>query len=251
VTPPDVSVVVPAFNELGIAAAVQRITAAVDIEHEVIIVVDAPTDLTIDAFAEVAPALPRCRLVVQDLGRGPANAIRFGIGAARAPVVVVTMADGSDEVTLIPRLVRLVQDGHAIAVASRYVRGGRQIGGPLVKRTMSRGAGLLLRVLARVGTYDATNSFKAYDVDFLRSVGIDSRAGFEIGIELVAKARRLRLPVAEVPTTWLDRELGVSNFRLGEWLPHYLRWFRFAFGGPLTTEQLTARAASGPTRSVR
>ncbi len=50
-----------------------------------------------------------------------------------------------------------------------------------------------------MGTWDPTNSFKAYNRDFVREVGIDSDKGFEVGIELVAKARRLRLPVAEVP----------------------------------------------------
>jgi hypothetical protein len=43
---------------------------------------------------------------------------------------------------------------------------------------------------------------------FVRAVGIDSRDGFEIGIELTAKARRLRLPIAEIPMTWLDRNEG-------------------------------------------
>ena len=61
-------------------------------------------------------------------------------------------------------------------------------------------------------------------MDFVRKVGISSRAGFEIGIELVAKARRARLPVAEVPTIWLERNQGVSNFKIVSWLPHYLRW---------------------------
>ena len=70
---------------------------------------------------------------------------------------------------------------------------------------LSRLAGLSLHWFARVGTRDATNSFKAYNAAFVREVGIESDAGFELGIEMVAKARRRRLPVAEVPTIWLDR----------------------------------------------
>src|SRR5215470_11229682 len=77
---------------------------------------------------------------------------------------------------------------------------------------------------------------------FVREVGIDSRDGFEIGIELTAKAKRLRLPVAEIPTIWLDRPAGVSNFKVAAWLPRYLRWYRFAFGGQLTPEQIRTRA---------
>ena len=87
-------------------------------------------------------------------------------------------------------------------------KGGQQVGGPFLKRLMSRVAGLSLYWFARVGTRDATNSFKAYDRDFVREVGIESDTGFEIGLELVAKARRHRLPVAELPTIWLDRTDG-------------------------------------------
>jgi hypothetical protein len=120
-----------------------------------------------------------------------------------------------------------------VAAASRYARGGQQVGGPLLKGTMSRLAGLSLYWLARVGTRDATNSFKAYSRDFIQQVGIESDQGFELGIEMVAKARRHRRPVAELPTIWLDRDLGQSNFQIGSWVPHYLRWYRYAFGGKL------------------
>ena len=112
---------------------------------------------------------------------------------------------------------------------------------PSLKGTLSRLAGRSLRTFAHVGTRDATNSFKAYSTAFVRQVGIDSRDGFEIGIELTAKARRLRLPVAEIPTIWLDRQAGVSNFKVAEWVPGYLRWYRFAFGPRLTADQVRHR----------
>lgn len=89
-----------------------------------------------------------------------------------------------------------------------------------------------------MGTHDATNSFKAYSCSLVEQVGIDSDAGFEVGLELVAKARRLRLPVAEVPTVWLDRNAGDSNFQFLAWLPRYLRWYRFCFGRRLTVSEL-------------
>jgi len=108
--------------------------------------------------------------------------------------------------------------------------GGQQVGGPRLKAMMSRWAGRTLHWFARVGTRDATNSFKAYSTEFVRKVGIDSRTGFEIGLELTAKATRLRLPVAEIPTIWLDRTAGESRFRLARWIPKYWHWYLFAFG---------------------
>ena len=39
---------------------------------------------------------------------------------------------------------------------------------------------------------------------------------------------------------WLDRQAGVSNFKVAQWIPAYLRWYRFAFGPRLTAEQIQA-----------
>ena len=170
------------------------------------------------------------RSVHNTYGRGPANAIKFGIDDSTSDVVVVTMADGCDDASQIEVLTRLVERGVVVAAASRYARTGQQVGGPFLKGLMSRIAGLSLYYGARVGTRDATNSFKAYSAEFIRQVGIESDKGFEIGIELVAKARRHRRPVAEVPTIWLDRSFGVSNFQIATWLPRYLKWYCYAFG---------------------
>jgi glycosyltransferase involved in cell wall biosynthesis len=209
---------------------------------EVLVVVDSEDDTTIPVIAEYALKEPRIRSVINTYGPGPANAIRYGINAAAAPVAVVTMADGSDDARQIDDLARLVERGVAVAAASRYMAGGQQVGGPYLKGMLSRSAGRSLRVLAHIGTRDATNSFKAYSTAFVREVGIDSRDGFEIGIELTAKAKRMRLPVAEIPTIWLDRAAGVSNFKLARWIPKYLRWYRFAFGPRLDAEQIRSRA---------
>ena len=242
---PRVSIVIPAFREAeNIVPALDRIFEGVALPAEVLVVVDSPDDSTVPAVEAYQRREPRLRWVLNTYGRGPANAIRFGIDTATAGVAVVTMADGCDDPQQIDDLVRLVERGVAVAAASRYMPGGAQVGGPLFKGLLSSLAGRSLRVFARIGTRDATNSFKAYSTEFVRLVGIESRAGFEIGIELTAKARRARLPVAEIPTIWLDRSEGVSNFKLAQWIPKYLRWYVFAFGRPMTLTALAARAQS-------
>jgi glycosyltransferase involved in cell wall biosynthesis len=237
---PQLSVVIPAYNEgPSIVPMLDRVFDAITLDCEVLVVVDAPDDSTVPVIQSYPVDEPRLRLVLNTYGRGPANAIRFGINAAAAPCAVVTMADGSDDPTQIDDLARLVDRGVVVAAASRHMPGGQQVGGPWLKGQLSRLAGRSLYVLARVGTRDATNSFKGYSTEFVRQVGIDSRAGFEIGLELTAKARRLRLPVAEIPTIWLDRQNGLSNFKLVDWLPSYLRWYRFAFGRRLDPRSFT------------
>jgi glycosyltransferase involved in cell wall biosynthesis len=246
---PRVTIVIPAYNEgADVIPVLDRLLEAVTLPHEVLIVVDFPEDTTIPAIEKyIAQRQPNVRVIVNDLGRGPAYAIRYGIREATAPVVVVTMADGCDDPRQIDELTRLVERGVVVAAASRYMPGGQQVGGPLIKRTLSRNAGRSLYWFARVGTRDATNSFKAYSRAFVEKAGIESTDGFEIGLELTAKARRLRLPVAEIPTIWLDREAGVSNFKVAKWLPKYLRWYRFAFGAKLDYDQVNrSRTAFAP-----
>lgn len=239
---PRVTVVIPAYNEGDdIIPGLERILTAVESEAEFLVVVDTPEDTTIPAVERLAKKHPGLRVAINEYGRGPANAIRFGIDAAVAPTVVVTMADGCDDPRQIDDLVLLVERGVVVAAASRYMAGGQQVGAPRFKSFLSRFAGRSLHTFANAGTRDATNSYKAYDADFVRSVGIDSRDGFEIGLELTAKARRLRLPIAEIPTIWLDRTAGESSFKLIEWMPKYLRWYRFAFGPKLSVEKLTAK----------
>lgn len=239
-----ISVVIPAYNEgESIVPVLDRIFDAVQSECEILVVVDFEQDTTVPVLQAYSEHEPRLKAVVSTYGRGPANAIRYGIDQVTNPVVVVTMADGSDDPRQIDALARLVERGVVVAAASRYCASGQQVGGPLGKSLLSRTAGTSLGLLARVGTRDATNSFKAYSTEFIREVGIDSRSGFEIGLELTAKARRLRRPVAEVPTIWLDRTDGQSNFKLAEWIPRYLRWYRFAFGRRLTLEQVAREAA--------
>jgi glycosyltransferase involved in cell wall biosynthesis len=216
----------------------------VSLPCEVLVVYDSPDDSTAPWAEKYAREDPRVIPTLNTYGPGPARAIRFGIDQAQADVVVVTMADGCDDPAQIDQLARLVERGVVVAAASRYARGGQQVGGPALKSFLSRAAGVSLHLFARVGTRDATNSFKAYSVDFVRQVGIESDGGFEVGIELVAKARRLRLPVAELPTIWLDRSFGVSNFKLMQWFPKYLHWYRFAFGPPLTLAQLREGSSS-------
>lgn len=220
------TIIIPAFNEgANIVKTLKNLVDLYGASIDVIVVVDSKEDTTIHHFDSISDLPKTFRVIVQTYGGGPANAIRFGIDQAKTDCVVVMMADGSDDVRSIEELTNLVSRGVAVACASRYMSGGQQIGGPRLKKFLSRSAGKILYSIAGVGTHDPTNSFKAYSRKMLLQVGIESRSGFEIGIELVSKAHRLRLPVAEIPTIWLDRTDGSSKFLLTRWAPKYLPWF--------------------------
>jgi len=222
------SILIPARNEENIDLVLEAIAKEVKIQFECIVIVDSSEDLSNEFVEKIAQNDGRFRLVVNNNGKSPALAIKAGLEQAKGQVIVVTMADGSDDPADIDKLVRLVQRGATIACASRYMPGGQQVGAPVLKSFLSKLAGKSLYHIRKVGTRDSTNSFKAYDAKFIREVGIESQFGFEMGIELIAKAKILRKPVAEVPTVWIEKKNKKSNFQLKKWLFQYIYWYFYA-----------------------
>ncbi len=219
--------VVPVYNEgENITATLRGLHEALaGRESEVLVVYDFDEDNTLPVVERLRAEMPEVRPHRNRVGRGVLNAIRAGFQAASAPLVLVTMADGSDDPREIPAMLDLARGGAGVVAASRYMRGGHQVGGPLLKRTLSRAAGLSLHWVGGLPVHDPTSNYKLYSRGLLDQVTIESTAGFELAIELTVKAHLLGMPVAEVPTTWRDRTAGESRFQLRKWLPHYLHWY--------------------------
>ncbi|MHC5539984.1 glycosyltransferase [Singulisphaera rosea] len=228
--PVDVDFVMPVYNEgAQIGRALEEIYAKVPLTKRVLVVYDFDGDNTVPVVRELAPRFPGVELVKNNLGRGVLNAVRAGIAATTAEVVIITMADLSDDLGNVPRMVDLIRNqGYDIVCASRYMKGGRQIGGPRLKKFLSRSAGLSLHWLAGLPTHDATNAFRAYRRQVLLDHPIESQGGFEYSLEITAKAFAAGCRITEVPTTWRDRSAGESRFNLRAWLPQYLRWYFYA-----------------------
>ena len=229
---PELSVVLPVYNEgEAVAPVVRALVAGIHVPCEILIVYDFDGDTTVPVAKALAAELPQVKPLRNELGRGVLNAMKAGMAAARAPYVLISMADGSDEPQVVDSMVGLALAGADVVAASRYMRGGHQVGGPILKRLMSRTAGLSLHWFAGVPIHDPTNNFKLYSRRFLDSITIESDAGFELALELSVKATLAGRSLAEVPTTWRDRTAGKSNFKLRKWLPHYLHWYFAAIRG--------------------
>ena len=242
---PELTIVVPVYNEPdNIGPALRRLAAAVTTPAETLVVYDFDADTTVPVVRGLQAELPGVQLLRNDLGRGVLNAMKAGIAAARGEYVLITMADGSDEVELVDGMVGLARTGADVVAASRSMKGGRQEGGPLLKRTLSRLAGLSLHWVGRLPIHDATNNFKLYRRSFLEAVKIESKGGFELAIELSVKADLCGRRLAEMPTTWRDRTAGESRFKLRAWLPLYLRWYVHLFRGRLTRSGRRQRSAT-------
>jgi dolichol-phosphate mannosyltransferase len=227
---PELSVVMPVYNEGdAIVPILRNLQAALRTTHEILVVYDFDEDTTVPALRVLAAEIPALRPLRNDLGPGVLNALKAGIAASTGTFVLVTMADGSDEPAAIEAMLELGRAGVDLVAASRYMKGGRQIGGPRLKSLLSRLAGISLHWFAGLPIHDPTSNFKLYRRAFLTATPIESRAGFEVALELSVKAFGAGSRLDEVPATWHDRTAGKSNFKLRAWLPEYLHWYRYAF----------------------
>lgn len=225
------SIIIPVYNEGGNFPSLwQEVSGLVKADFTAYVVYDFDGDNTVPVVNQViASGESRLRLVKNGRGRGVVAAIMSGFDVAPDGPVLVVMADLSDDLAQVDRMLALYDQGYHIVVGSRYMRGGKLIGGPFFKQLLSRLAGVSLCLLRGIPTHDATNAFKIYDRAMVKSFAVESQGGFELNLELTVKAFLGGYRITEVPSTWRDRTSGESRFRLWKWLPKYLHWYFYAF----------------------
>lgn len=224
-----INILIPAYNEgKNIGMTLAEIERKVKAPHRIFIIYDFDEDDTLPVIKERTDTNQSIVLLRNKYGRGVLNAIKTGFEAVEEGVILVTMADLSDDLSKVDEMVEKINEGFDIVCGSRYMKGGEQKGGPWLKKFLSRTAGISLHFLTGLPTHDVTNSFKMYTKKVLNDVNIESQGGFEIGMEIVIKAFQKGYRITEVPSSWHDRESGSTRFRLWKWLPKYIKWYIFA-----------------------
>lgn len=227
------ALICPVYNEAeNIGPLMDALAEEVRVPAQLSIVYDFDEDTTLPVVRRRVADFPiRVHLLRNKYGRGVLGAVKSGLeDSFRMTAAAVIMGDRSDRLSDLNAMYANIENGRFdVVCGSRYMRGGKQLGGPPLKSFLSRMAGLTLHWLARLPTHDATSNFKMYRGSFLAATPVESKAGFEIGLELVVKAYVEGYRVGEVPTIWTDRVAGESRFKLWEWIPHYLKWYAYAF----------------------
>jgi glycosyltransferase involved in cell wall biosynthesis len=231
-TSDSIQIVLPIYNEKdNILRTIEEIEAKIRTPHRVLIIYDFDEDNTLPVVKEFIEdqRVNNITLVKNRYGDGVLNAIKTGFDSTEDDdVVLVMMADLSDDLSAVDVMFTKIGEGFDIVCGSRYIEGGSQVGGPRLKKFLSWLAGQSLHLVTRIPTHDISNSFKMYRKKILQDIDLESRGGFEIGMEIVVKAFGKGYRITEVPTTWQDRTAGESRFQLAKWLPEYLRWYLYA-----------------------
>lgn len=207
---PAVAIVVPVRNEAGnVAPLVAEIVAALDGKEpfEIVYVNDGSTDGTEAELQRLMALHPFLRQVHHRQSCGQSAAVRSGVFAARAPIVVTIDGDGQNDPAFIPALLKVLREGApqiGIVVGQRLARKGA------FKRFQSRIANAVRSAVLRDGTRDTGCGLKAFRRDvYLRLPYFDALHRF-----MPALIKREGLSVGYVDVVDRPRGSGVSNYGL-------------------------------------
>jgi dolichyl-phosphate beta-glucosyltransferase len=202
------SVVVPCYNEeQRLPRTIEQIEAFLDAKgeaHEVILVDDGSADGTREVMEAAARANSSVRIEVLPHNRGKGRALAVGVEAARGDEILVTDADLSTPIDELDKLQAALRDGAGVAIASRAMRGSRvEVSQPIYRVVMGKAFNLIVQAVLLPGIWDTQCGFKLFRADVAHSVFENlSTDGFAYDPEVLYRARRRGIKIAEVPVVW-------------------------------------------------
>ena len=205
-SPPSLSVVIPAYNEAErLPPTLARVNAYLSgrgLDYEIVVVDDGSTDRT--AERTLALREPRLVVLVHHPNRGKGYAVRRGLLSARGERRLVTDADLSTPIEDLVRLEAALDGGADVAIGSRAVAGANvEVRQPWYREAMGRLFNRLVRGLVLPGLYDTQCGFKLFTAAAAEAAFRPARLdGFSFDVEALYVARRRGLRIAEVPVTW-------------------------------------------------
>jgi len=142
----ELTIIIPVYNEgAGFEALWKEILSHLQCPFRAFVIYDFDEDNTVPAAqAVIARGEHRLSLVKNSIRRGVVGALLTGFRQVERGPLLVVMADLSDDLSQVGRMLQLYRQGYHVVVGSRYMKGGRLIGGPWFKQLLSRLSGLTL-----------------------------------------------------------------------------------------------------------
>jgi dolichol-phosphate mannosyltransferase len=220
----------PAYNEEQglprLLEVFQREMGSIGLDARVVIVDDGSTDRTYDVAMEWASRLP-LDLVRHSENRGLGETIRDTLRKATELAededIIVTMdADNTHDPALIPDMMRVIDSGKGVVIASRYRAGAQVVGLSSIRHVMSLGARVLFQMAFPIrGVRDYTCGFRAYRAGVLRKAfevykdSLVTERSFSCMAEILIKLAKMRVDMAEIAMVLrYDQKRGASKMRV-------------------------------------
>ncbi len=167
---------------------------------------------------------------------GLGSAIMKGIQQAKGDMIVVMDSDFSHPPQIIPKLIESIKKYQFdIAVASRYINGGKIQGWSIKRKLISKFATLIAKKGLGIDTKDPMSGFFAFKRNIIKGLNMDA-IGYKILLEILVKTKGVR--IKEIPYTFQDRELGSSKLDMKTIADYYKSvWKLYRYGKPVEKQE--------------
>ena len=125
-------IIVPVYNEAGnIKKLLDTINEKISSDKRIHVVYDFDEDNTLPVLNSIKDKYSfAISPEKNEFGRGVINAIKWGFSVAKEDKILIIMADLSDRLEDVDKMVAKIDEGYDLVCGSRYMRGGKQYGGP-------------------------------------------------------------------------------------------------------------------------
>lgn len=232
-----VSVILPTYNEAeNIVELIGEIFKVIRHRKEIIVVDDNSPDGTSRVVKQLKERNKKInlRLETRYKNRGLTNSIKRGIDIAKGDIVVWMDCDFSMPPILINKLIKKIEDGYDISVASRFIKGGGFKKDNSAKKLDSPAAIVLSRLMNFTIQFMLGRDFRDYTSGFIAAKKkvfskVKLRGDYgEYFIDLIFKAKGCKFKIVEIPYVCLPRRKGESKTgqNLGQFL---MRGYKYIF----------------------
>jgi len=220
----EFDILIPVFNENEtIVKTLKNILSVVKYNYNIFICYDYDEDPTIKIIKENFHNNSKI-VFIKNFSKGFNNALISGFKHSKAKAVLFYMSDDHINHEMINLCYEKFKDGHQVICPSRFAKGGKMIGNPFLKASLTKLASFFLYNFTTFPIKDPTNSFRLFPKELIDKIQIESSKGFTLSLELTAKAHRLGYNIIEIPATWMERNKGKSRFKLFSFIPPYMKW---------------------------
>jgi dolichol-phosphate mannosyltransferase len=228
------SIVIPAYNEAeSITETIEQIEQVfneVKIRHEIFVVNDNSQDNIIQVLDELQKKHSALRYETNTGPNGFGYAVRYGLERFDGDCVAIMMADLSDSpYDLIKYYTTMIEGNYDCVFGSRFIKGGKLINYPFVKKVINRTANFIIRFLMHIKYNDTTNAFKLYKRHTIEGVKPFLSHHFNLTIELPLKAIIRGYSYTVIPNSWTNRKYGESKLKICEMGVRYFFILMYCF----------------------
>ncbi|MDD5594662.1 MAG: glycosyltransferase family 2 protein [Candidatus Omnitrophica bacterium] len=223
---PLLSIIVPVYNEANTIRQILEKIETIDIDKEIIVVDDGSTDDSRMILRQLK--YDHLKVIHHSSNRGKGSAVRTGLSQASAEYVIIQDADLEyDPRDYLGLLAKMKESNADIVLGARFTKGYH---GSLIPRLGNRFLTGLLNFLFHLKLNDCFTCYKLFRRETISSLNLQA-IGFEIEIEIIAKASKRKLRIAEVPISYFPRSYNEGKkirWKDGVWAILSMVRFRFS-----------------------